>query len=132
MTLYRTMLLGDIIQAIESAGTKNEDGEDKYVVFDFASVIPTHLDSWRGDYSHLALGCRFLDPCEDYPTAEEFLTELKSAVGKTYQGWKGGRYVMTEKTPVWVDNPGNYTCTRITGIIDHFDGIIIQTAYFKD
>ncbi len=46
----------------------------------------------------------------------ELLDELKSAVGKTYQGWKGGDYVMDRDTEVWVDNTGIVTHTMITGI----------------
>ena len=43
-------------------------------------------------------------------------------VGSTFTGWKGGDYTMSEKTKVWVANPGiasGFTITRISSD-DHY------------
>lgn len=51
--------------------------------------------SYRGDYSELAF--------EPAPaaTVADMLAVAKSALGRTFEGWKGGDYVMDEHTPVW-------------------------------
>ena len=50
--------------------------------------------SYRGDYSELAF-----EPLEN-ATVGEMLKSAKSALGKTYQGYKGGSYTMGEYTTV--------------------------------
>lgn len=124
--------LGELIKQIEDAGTKNGD-EDKTVCFDFGSAIPTVLDSWRGSYDELALGYELsgYDGNGKYEeaTAEKLLTELKSAIGKTFTGWKGGDFTMSENTPIWVSNPGNCGNTAIVGILDKDYRLVILTAY---
>lgn len=44
--------------------------------------------SWRGAYYELAF-----EPAENV-TVQEMLDAAQSAVGATYQGWKGGEYTM--------------------------------------
>lgn len=125
--------LGQLIKQIEDAGLKCKDDSPKTISFDFGSALPTRLDSWRGSYSELALGYVLSghDGEGDYEgtTAEKLLTELKSAIGKIFTGWKGGDYVMGENTPVWVANPGNSNDTGIIGILDVGYKLVILTAY---
>jgi hypothetical protein len=52
--------------------------------------------SWRGDYSELAF------EAAENVTVRDMLDEAVTAVGTTFQGWKGGDYVMTENTFVWL------------------------------
>lgn len=129
--------LGELIEKIESFNLMTdylEENEDKTVEFDFASAIPTTLDSWRGDYSQLALGFRLsgYDSDEDHHasiTAKDLLTELKGAIGKSYYGWKGGDYTMSKSTDVWVTNSGNCGHTVITNVIDAGYKLILETRY---
>lgn len=116
-----TITLGDFIGDIEKWIAHNEQelggrekAEGSSVTFDFAGATPTVLNSWRGVYLSLALG--YSAAGESGMNVGELLDELKSAVGKTYQGWKGGDYVMDRDTEVWVDNTGIVTHTMITGI----------------
>ena len=132
----KQLTLGEIIAEVEKCGYKEEDGEDKAVYFDFGTAIPTLLNSWRGSYSELALGYKLTgyDNNGEHLTekkATDFLTELKSAIGKEFTGWKGGEYTMSEDTPVWVSNPGNASNTAIVGILNDGCRIIIITAYCK-
>lgn len=126
--------LGEIIKRIENCGSISKNNEPKTVCFDFGSAIPTTLDSWRGDYSELALGYKLTgyDNDENHLaeiTVKDLLAELKSAIGKTFNGWKGGEYEMNENTPVWVANPGNGGNTIITNAIDDGWRIILMTTY---
>lgn len=52
--------------------------------------------SYRGYYDELAF-----EPVED-TTVGEMLEAAKSALGKTFEGYKGGDYVMGEYTTVWL------------------------------
>lgn len=129
------LTLGQIIEKLESCGLKHGDKkEDKQVDYDFGTAIPTKLDSWRGSYNELALGYKLsgYDNIDDHfaqTTAENLLSELKGAIGKTYTGWKGGDFEMDENTPVWVANNGDSGNTGIIDIVDDGWRIIIMTAY---
>lgn len=128
------LTLGQIIEKLEKCGlTHGEKDEPKQVQYDFGTAIPTTLDSWRGDYSELALGYKLsgYDSEEHFAetTVETLLSELKSAIGKEFTGWKGGNYIMNEDTPVWVDNRGNAGNTGIIEIVDDRWRIILMTAY---
>jgi hypothetical protein len=73
------------------------------------SAYPTELMSWRGVYAELSFGFSFEGK---EPTVKKIITELREAVGKTYEGYKGGDFVMGRSTPVWVANYGNSGDTR--------------------
>ncbi len=57
------------------------------------------LRSYRGFYAHLAI-----EPGES--TVGELLSNLEAAVGSTFTGYKGGEYVMSRKTPMWLAEYG--------------------------
>ncbi len=82
--------LGMLIEWLES-----QDGE--MVVKDgFSSP---HSD--RGSYDELAFT----------PKAEakiaDMLAHARSALGETFEGWKGGEFTMNEHTPVYIGEFGN-------------------------
>jgi hypothetical protein len=56
--------------------------------------------SWRGIYSELAF-----EPEENVSVAH-MLEAAKSAVGTTYEGYKGGDFTVTESTEVHVEEYG--------------------------
>ena len=98
------------------------------VRFDFGGFKPTHLESYRGDYSHLALGFGGRSETASQ-TAEELLEECRQMVGRDLQGYKGGTYTMGEDTPVWVANWGDCHDTALVGVIDRDNEAILETAY---
>lgn len=55
-----------------------------------------HPHSYRGDYSQLAF-----ETCPAV-TVGEMLRAAESAVGATFEGWKGGDYTMDEATDCWL------------------------------
>lgn len=61
----------------------------------------------RGDYSELAF-----DPTEQ-ATVGEMLDHARSALGRTFEGWKGGEYIMNEWTPCHIGAYG--TCGESIG-----------------
>jgi hypothetical protein len=120
------MTLGRLIKATESIDKLTASGEEKTVHFDFACFFPCGISSWRGAYDELAL-----EYCSsgNAITISEFIQLLKGAVGKTFLGWKGGEYVMTEDTPIWVSNPGEACDTAVLGVKDIGWRIVIETGY---
>ncbi len=112
------ILLGELILKLEAVQDKQ-----KPVVFDFGSH-PTDLGSWRGSYCELALGYTE-GVCP--PALGRILDNCKAAFGETFQGYKGGDYVMGKATPVWVANYGESGCTfndeyQTIAIVDVLDG----------
>ena len=70
------------------------------VKLDFTDDVNLHgLDSYRGYYEDLSLeyGCE-----GSAMTVAHLLKIFEDAVGKTYQGYKGGDFTMSTKTLVWV------------------------------
>lgn len=58
--------------------------------------------SWRGDYSQLA----FIEA--EGITVEEMINNARSAIGETFEGWKGGDFTMDLYTDCHlVDHPRN-------------------------
>lgn len=127
------MLLGELIARLEAV--KADDDGSCAVSFDFCNVEPNgKVDSYRGYYNQLALGWRDGGRGRDYKTykevtRDELVATLKSAISATFCGWKGGDFVMSENTQVWVDNPGEATGTGIVGVISPWPGrAVILTA----
>lgn len=75
---------------------------DQLKLADPESLIPlTNPHSYRGYYEDLAL-----EPT-DFPIKVSLLIEQLEAVLDTeLTGYKGGEFLMTEDTPVWVSNYG--------------------------
>ena len=105
--------LGMLIDKLKQIQESNKDEEPNMgITFSFGNLVPDGLDSYRGYYNELAIG--YMDMTHETITVPIFIQELEAAVGKTFYGYKGGEYVMTENTPLWVskygDNSGTYIC----------------------
>lgn len=121
--------LGELIALLEARPADND------VSFDFCGLMPGSVGSYRGYYDHLAL-----DYHSDYskrPTVADLLAELRGAVGKIYEGYKGGDFRMDESTPVWVSQYGESHSTAVLGVkaLGELDGgywTIIETAHCEN
>jgi hypothetical protein len=85
-----SLSLGELITALEAA--------------DPNLVIPrgfTNPHSYRGYYDQVAF-----EPARNV-TVASMLAAARSALGATFQGWKGGDYVMGEHTECWIAVRGN-------------------------
>lgn len=121
--------LGKLIDLLE----QREQGQQ--VIFDFCRVQPGHLISYRGYYHMLAITPNFGAFKYDHPryntpiTVGELLAQLKAAVGATFEGYKGGVFVMSRDTWLWVDALGESTGTAVLGIEAYDYATIIRTGY---
>lgn len=118
-SVFGTMTLGELIAALE----KRE--RDQLVYFDFGNFVPRGVDSYRGYYDHLAIG--FSD--DGTPTVAGVLKMLKSARGKSFEGYKGGAYTMCDDSPVWAANHGKATGAGIVGIHECEYMTVIETRF---
>lgn len=78
-----SITLGALIKLLESVE------KDKFVAHSLEN-----LHSFRGEPAQLAISSG------NGTIVANMLEEAKAAVGKTFEGYKGGEYVMTEKTSV--------------------------------
>lgn len=70
---------------------------------DKAKVLPKGFKnphSWRGIYAELAF-----EPADNVSVAD-MLAAAESAVGSTYEGWKGGDNTMQRDTTIHISKPG--------------------------
>lgn len=128
------LTLGEFIDCLTPLARHNADA---HVEFDFCGLVPAAFASSRGDYSELALG--WADPRgsadkarrarEEWPepTLRTLLDRANAAVGATFPGWKGGEYVATKRSLLWVDNPGEWTSTIIFAVEIRDGAAIIHT-----
>lgn len=116
---YTGLRLGDIIEALEQAPP------DAAVVFDFCGFTPDGIDSWRGVYSDLAIGC---GERHRHVPVRDFLNVLRDADGKVFTGYKGGDYRMGLETPVWVSNYGDADSTAVVRVTHNRYQAVLHTA----
>jgi hypothetical protein len=131
----RQLTLGELIGKLERIDSKSQSGDVKRVDYDFGTSYPTNIDSWRGDYSHAALGYKLSGYDSNkghhgYIEIDALLEELKSSLDKTYEGWKGGDYRYDEDTPLWIANPGNSGNTAIYDVLDDGWRVVLLTCYW--
>jgi hypothetical protein len=71
----------------------------------------SHPHSYRGIYSDVAF-----EPTRDV-TVGQMLADARSAVGTTYQGWKGGDSTMDGYTDVWLSEEGSASDEQLGPIL---------------
>lgn len=119
--------LGELILQLKAL-PKREDDEPE-IRFDFCDLFPTQLMSWRGIYAELALSWSDWNGEERPPKLSAFIKMLEEAVGKTFEGYKGGDFTMTRQTPIWVAHYGESGNTAVVGVKDCNYMIIILTTH---
>jgi hypothetical protein len=103
------LALGDLIARLERE--------------DPARVLPlgfTNPHSYRGDYMDLAF-----EPVCDIPIGE-MLAAARSALGATFEGWKGGDYTMHDWTSCWIAEEGSSSDNQIGPLL--LDLLLAQKA----
>lgn len=128
------LTLGELIALLKDIPLEYSD-EPVTVSFDFGTAHPAGLSSWRGSYDELAinynLGGYDNNNADQFAHTDlkDFMEELRAADGKVYEGWKGGDFVMSLNTPLWVANNGNVGNTGVVGIRNNNYEVVILTAY---
>lgn len=76
------------------------------------------LMSYRGYYCDLSF-----EPGTEVESAGSLLARCRAAMGKVFEGYKGGDYQMGERTPLWVSPYGSGGGDKLMGLST--DGEII-------
>ena len=96
--------------------------QSKDVEFDVGGH-PDYLNSYRGYYSDLAFSTT-----EKVVSVSDVLKEANKALNTTFQGYKGGDYIMTESTPLWKSEYGTSGDNEaVMGIVETENKVIFIT-----
>ncbi len=90
----------EIIQRLEEL-----EPDIKIRMFDSFGQIFTPLpsvDSWRGSYDMPAVVVKPIRNLKDCITAEDFITALKYCDGLEVSGWKGGHFILSEDSTLFL------------------------------
>lgn len=74
---------------------------------------PCGIRSYRGYYEELAIP----GTMNKASTIDTWIKCLRDVNGSTYQGYKGGEYVMTRNTPLWAASYGDNSARFIQAVI---------------
>lgn len=85
---------------------------------------PATLDSYRGYYHDLALSVE----AGAQLTVGELQDRLSQADGETFQGYKGGDYLMSDRTPVWASDYGESSGRFVRGVMACEDRVVLLTG----
>lgn len=89
-------------------------------------TFPGAPESYRGYYSDLAFR-----PSGDPITASELLKLCASALDATFEGYKGGHFVMGADTPLWLSEWGNSSGLAIVGIEHIGSELVLKTKHIE-
>lgn len=116
------MTLGELINTLKSFP------KDYLVVIKPYDLIPCGLTSYRGYYNELALEYDIVGHC----TVENLLKVAKKVLGKELMGYKGGNFLMTKNTPVWISNYGNTSNMLLTKVESPFTGYVYIYGEYRE
>src|SRR4051794_5438037 len=105
------MTLGELINVLEAV-------EDKSQVCRWGFV---HPHSYRGYYNELAF-----EPMQNV-SVEAMLRSAKGAEGAVYRGWKGGDYLMSKETSVYLAHEGSTGDELSPMVLDLMLGAIVTS-----
>lgn len=105
---------------------------DRRLKFDFGNAEPSgRTHSYRGYYEHMAMGIEYGDATVSAEVGEIY-SQLTHNVGIKLKGWKGGRFLMTENTPVWAADWGESTQTAITDVhVPDHGAVVLRTSHYQ-
>lgn len=105
--------LGDLIKDL------SKYPEDANIEIRPFNLYPVDFCSYRGYYSDLSIEYSF--DGSNRLTCGELLKKAKECIGKTFVGYKGGDFTMTEHSVIWISNYGETTNAILTGVKDRFE-----------
>jgi hypothetical protein len=100
------LTLGALIKELEQLAP-----ETPVILSDAEGSYPGRAISYRGYYSDLCFV-----PTSDHTTVGTLLATARTALGDTFEGYKGGDYVMEANTPLWIDEYGCANGRAVMGL----------------
>lgn len=120
-TIFGPISLGEFIDKLNSFGVEFDHHD---VICAYSNAAPYRFTSYRGWYEHLAL----TRSEKHRMTLATFRNLAKGQVGIRHEGYKGGHYLMTLKTPVWLSEWGENSGYGVTDVVlmGHQIGILSE------
>jgi hypothetical protein len=84
-------------------------------------MSPGDANSYRGYYSDLSF-----EPEDGPVSVEKYLRECRNALGETFEGYKGGDFIMGEDTPLWISTYGSASGRAIVGLLNQGEKIVLE------
>lgn len=84
---------------------------------------PSLIESYRGFYDHVAIV-----PGEKIINCEEFAEMVLTAIDGKFEGYKGGTFRMSERTPVWVSEHGEVSCVGVTAVVETLNQVVLEVS----
>ncbi len=112
------MKIGELIIKLQDIKDKSKP---IYFTGLFGEIYPINKDdygSWRGDYAEFYLGYKALEDNEKFMNTQELIDLLKSCIGKKFDGYKGGIFVMDADTQLFVSKASHADEVSIIEIHD--------------
>ena len=110
---YEQLSLGQFIRRLEECITSDVWKKATVVTNMEGMHVGPVFYSYRGSYDELSLHC--ISSATIF-TAEDLLDNAKAAVGKEFEGWKGGMYRMDEATPLWFSPIGEVSDVSVVDV----------------
>lgn len=110
------LTLGGLIEVLS-------DAKETDVVRFADDTFPGEEMSYRGYYSDLSFDKDTLPK-----SVQTLLNQCQKALGATYQGYKGGDFVMSDSTPLWTA-PYSSTGEAIIDCVKDESGYLLVTKY---
>ena len=123
-TVHGAITLGGLIGELEKLPKTVRSGPggvlqvESTIIFDPWNLRPTNLASYRGFYEDLALDFEIGEPCP----VVQLLDECRRAIGRQFEGYKGGLYTATRDTAIWCSHWGQAQNLVVTGIREIYEG----------
>lgn len=84
------------------------------------------LESWRGNYDEITIDSGYGGGAL---TVAQLLDQAREAMnGGVFQGYKGGEYTMSPRTPVWGDPYGEWRGSEVVGVRIDTDALVVITV----
>lgn len=91
------LTLGDLVEKLSASDPAH------FVIYDLVEgVSPSAPESYRGYYCDLSF-----PPASTPITVAELRKEAADAIGRTFEGYKGGDFTMHADTPLWASPYGS-------------------------
>lgn len=119
--------VGEFLEVLHHAVAEGYGGNYLAISIDGVDKALTgELDSCRGEYYNLAAEHNNLNTVKDLVTVEEFILKLDFMVGQIIEGYKGGQYLVTYDTYLFIDNYSHYRGMRVKSIESGLNKLIIK------
>jgi hypothetical protein len=96
--------------------------------FQYPFGVPTNFERSRGWPGELSLGFTLkTEKMGNHPLVGHVLQYAKLALGGTFKDVDGNVYVTSRDTPLWIDNPGEWSNRPLWRIEDRREEVVLRT-----